>query len=134
MKKAGFLRRLAAHFIDNTIIFLIFFPPYALPLNEKLLDLLSLFVAFALIPYHILFWVKYGATPGKMVLRLKVIAEEEKGISFGRAVLRYFGYILCNITLGFGYLFIIFDKDKQRLHDKIAKTYVIVHSRGTLNE
>ena len=75
--------------------------------------------------YYLFFWVKGGQTPGKMAMSLKIVTRERNNISFGRALLRYFGYLVSSLMLGIGYLWIAWDKNKQGIHDKIAGTYVI---------
>jgi len=75
--------------------------------------------------YEAFFLVQYGATPGKMVLRLKVITPDGGRISWGRAIGRYFAKWLSGITLGIGYIMAGFDSEKRALHDYIAGTRVI---------
>ena len=77
------------------------------------------------IVYIVGFWTWRGQTPGKMMLNVKVITTEGSSISFGRAILRCFGYIVSSIILCLGYLMIARDSKKQGLHDKIAGTYVV---------
>ena len=45
-------------------------------------------------------------------------------IGLREAALRYIGYWVNALTLGIGYLFIAFRKDKRGLHDLIAGTSV----------
>ena len=74
----------------------------------------------------ILFWVSRQATPGKMLLRLRVIDAETGGTPpWPRLVARYFGYILSSIPLGLGYLWMLRDPRKQCWHDRIARTLVV---------
>ena len=75
--------------------------------------------------YESFFLVQYGATPGKMVLKLKVITPDGGGISWGRAIGRYFAKWLSGITLLIGYIMAGFDSEKRALHDYIAGTRVI---------
>jgi len=75
--------------------------------------------------YESFFLVQYGATPGKMVFKLKVITPDGGGISWGRAVGRYFAKMLSGITLLIGYIMAGFDSEKRALHDYIAGTRVI---------
>lgn len=67
---------------------------------------------------------KKQATLGKMVVGVKVIGQDGEAISFGRAIGRYFSYILSSI-LYIGYIMVAFSEKKQGLHDKICKTYVV---------
>ena len=75
--------------------------------------------------YYIYFHGSVGATIGKQLLHLKVVDEHNKIINYEKAVIRYIGRIISGLILGIGFLLIIFDKKKQGLHDKIAKTYVL---------
>lgn len=78
-----------------------------------------------------LFLGKFGATPGKMALGLKVVAPDGNKISYGRAFGRGFAEILTQLTcylLGVGYWMAGFDAQKRALHDHIAGTRVI-HTR-----
>lgn len=68
---------------------------------------------------------KYQATPGKMLLGIKVVNRSMQRIGFGRAVARYWLRLLCNLTLGIGYIIIGFTKYKQGIHDMIADTYIV---------
>ena len=66
-----------------------------------------------------------GGTPGKLILGLRIVNEKGKFIGIPMAILRYLGKILSSLILGIGYLMIVWDKRKQGLHDKIAKTFVV---------
>lgn len=75
--------------------------------------------------YESFFLVQYGATPGKMIFKLKVITPDGGGISWGRAIGRHFAKYLSGITLMIGYIMAGFDSEKRALHDYIAGTRVI---------
>ncbi|WP_353571466.1 RDD family protein [Candidatus Albibeggiatoa sp. nov. BB20] len=76
----------------------------------------------------LLFWVRYGATPGKVLVDCKIVnATTGKPISLGQAILRYLAYFISALPLGLGFLWILWDKRKQGWHDKIANTVVIMH-------
>jgi uncharacterized RDD family membrane protein YckC len=75
--------------------------------------------------YESFFVFKYGATPGKMALSLKVVRPNGGPIDLGRAVGRYFGKILSGIILYIGYIIAGFDSEKKALHDMICDTRVI---------
>lgn len=71
-------------------------------------------------------WVKFAGTPGKRLLKLKVLDEATGNqLTLGQAILRYIGYIPSAIVFGLGYLWVIWDGKKQGWHDKIAKTVVV---------
>ena len=86
------------------------------------------FIISYVLPFLItmVFWVYKAATPGKMVLGLKIVdATTLENVSKGRLVLRYFAYYVSLIPIGLGFLWVAWDKKKQGWHDKIAKTLVI---------
>ena len=87
-------------------------------------DILINFV-FPLI-YAVAFWVYRGATPGKMVLGMKIISLSTGDYpSVGQSIGRYFGYILSSIPLSLGFIWAGFDARKQGWHDKLAGTVVV---------
>jgi uncharacterized RDD family membrane protein YckC len=75
--------------------------------------------------YESFFLVQYGATPGKMIFKLKVITAEGGRLTWGRAIGRFFAKFLSGITLLIGYIMAAFDSEKRALHDYIAGTRVI---------
>jgi uncharacterized RDD family membrane protein YckC len=75
--------------------------------------------------YHVSFWATTGQTLGKMALGIKVISTDGSPVSWGRALLRYLGYIVSGLVLALGFLWIAFDPQRQGWHDKIAGTYVV---------
>ena len=67
-----------------------------------------------------------GQTIGKKVMGIRVIDFSAGGpIGFGRGVVRYLGKIVSSIPCGLGYLWMLWDKEKQCWHDKIATTVVV---------
>ena len=131
---AGFWIRVGASVIDNILLVLIGGPLLFLIYGEqyahfdKLINgpadfLISyIFPAVAIIA----FWVYKSATPGKMLLRAKILdAKTAKPPSVGQCIGRYFAYILSGIPLGIGFLWVAFDKRKQGWHDKLAGTVVV---------
>ncbi|MDH5546300.1 MAG: RDD family protein [Gammaproteobacteria bacterium] len=73
-------------------------------------------------------WMKFKATPGKMLLDCVVVDERTgKPVGFTQGVIRYLGYFLSVIPLGLGFFWVIWDKKRQGFHDKLAKTVVLYH-------
>jgi uncharacterized RDD family membrane protein YckC len=66
-----------------------------------------------------------GRTVGKMMLGMKVVRPDGSRVSYLRAFGRYWGYVLCYLTLGFGFLAIAWNKQKRGLHDLVCDTMVI---------
>jgi uncharacterized RDD family membrane protein YckC len=137
---AGFWIRLLAAFIDGIILGFasaavqaILFPSLMKPsfstadasVNMALIGLAYLLGLTIGAAYEGLFISRLGATPGKLVLKLKVVRPDGGKISLGRAIARYFAKMLSAIILGIGYIMAGFDKEKRALHDMIADTRVI---------
>lgn len=65
------------------------------------------------------------ATIGKLAVGVKVCTENGERLTFANATGRYFAKILSAMILFIGFLMVVFDKQKQGLHDKLANTVVI---------
>jgi uncharacterized RDD family membrane protein YckC len=66
-----------------------------------------------------------GQTLGKKALGIRVIRQEDgQPLGYGRAVGRYFARFLSSICL-LGYLWMLWDKEKQTWHDKLTSTVVV---------
>lgn len=71
-----------------------------------------------------------GQTLGKMMLRLRVVKKRGGRITVLDALLRnVFGYMVSQIFL-LGYLWALFDAEKQTWHDKMAGTVVVEEGRA----
>ncbi len=68
---------------------------------------------------------KWQATPGKLILGLKVVDANFQKIGFARASGRYFAKFLSTFCLGIGYLMPLFTQKKQALHDLVANCVII---------
>ncbi|MDQ1472633.1 MAG: hypothetical protein QOJ99_4113 [Bryobacterales bacterium] len=134
---AGFWIRAVSYIIDGAMIGAIR-TIVLMPLGMSLLDrpfaspwffahlgeakLASLAVSLS---YFVFFWTQYGATPGKMLFKLKVVTPVGTLITPGQAVIRYFGQILSGLILGIGFMMAGWDEQKRALHDRLANTRVI---------
>lgn len=76
--------------------------------------------------YYWYFWTRNnGQTIGKSIMGLQVIKANGQPMSNSDAVMRYIGYVLNSIVLGIGWIWALFDANKQGWHDKLANTYVV---------
>ena len=75
--------------------------------------------------YLIYFWTKTGQTIGKKVMKIKVVDTQGQLLTVGMAILRIIGYMVSAAVLYLGFLWILWDPEKQGWHDKIAGTYVV---------
>ena len=67
-----------------------------------------------------------GQTVGKRVMGIRVIDFASGGsIGYGRALLRWIGRIVSGIACLLGYLWMLWDKEKQCWHDKAANDVVV---------
>jgi uncharacterized RDD family membrane protein YckC len=77
------------------------------------------------IGYFIYFWGR-GQTLAMRLFHLRVAdATTGQPIGYGRAALRYVGYLLSAIVCYIGLIWAAFDSRKQGWHDKIASTVVL---------
>ncbi len=101
--------------------------PYILyDLSLKFLGL-TVFQFFFIMLLTLPFWIRYGATPGKMLFKIKIVSNTDLGkISIKQSIYRYLGYLLSTLPLALGFVCADFDKKRHRtLHDRIANTVVI---------
>ncbi|HEX3628163.1 MAG TPA: RDD family protein [Verrucomicrobiae bacterium] len=86
----------------------------------------TVFPALVGIAYEAILIGKYGATLGKMALKIKVVTADGGRVSYARAFGRYFGKILSGFTCAIGFLIAAFDNPQRRaLHDHICNTRVV---------
>jgi uncharacterized RDD family membrane protein YckC len=135
----GFSRRTIAALIDFLFITFIGF------LVSFLLGFLGLFVSmftaeesqylqgiialsFLLVSvlYYLISWTRSGSTMGQMVVGARVVGTDGAKLRWGKAILRYLGYLVSALVFALGFVWVIFDQKRQGWHDKIAKTYVIM--------
>ena len=68
---------------------------------------------------------RFAATPGKMLLGLRVVRSDGSPVTYKRAMGRFFASWLSQMTLFIGYIIAAFDDQKRTLHDHICDTRVI---------
>lgn len=85
------------------------------------------FLAIVAVPvlYTFLFLGRFGATPGKMACRIKVVRADGSRITYGRSFARCCAWALSHLTLGIGHLMAAFDEERRTLHDRICDTRVV---------
>ncbi len=134
MMYAGFWIRLGASTIDSILLLLLIIPlligVYGMDsiLSGKIDGGVSEFLITWVMPavVVIVFWVFRSATPGKMIVRIKIADAKTGGEpSTWQLIGRYFAYFVYTIPLMLGFLWVAFDKRKQGWHDKLAGTIVV---------
>ena len=130
---AGFWIRFVAVFIDVIVLNILNIPVRLSigfastdPNMQLRIVLLSAGISMLMgAAYDIFFVGKFGASPGKMALRLRIVRANGEKVTYGRACGRYFGKLLSSFTLGIGYIMAAFDEEKRSLHDRVCDTRVI---------
>ena len=120
--RAGFWRRFGAVFIDGIMLGIVAEILYVL------LKAGGYALAFLIaIGYYTYFeGGPRGQTLGKMALGIRVIDFDGGGsIGYGRAAIRYVTSIISAIIIYVGYLWMLWDKEKQCWHDKTANSVVV---------
>ena len=147
MRFAGFWIRLLARFIDALLVGVVCTVvslPFTLTALRRMtqgatgapvgLQLANVFgqMAIQLViqlviegSYYVFFLGKYGATPGKMACRIKVVRSDGSALTYGRAFGRFFGDKLSKLILYIGFIMAGFDDEKRALHDHLCDTRVI---------
>lgn len=81
-------------------------------------------VALAVIVYF--FWVHKAATPGKMLLRLRIVDADTLGIPTRKQYQRrLLGYIVAGMPFFLGFFAMAWNERKQGWHDRMANTVVL---------
>jgi uncharacterized RDD family membrane protein YckC len=132
-RPAGFWVRFVALLVDSSLIAVagvgVSMASLVLPGSAAIkIPVIYGFVTGLSLAYLLVFWAIRGATPGKMVMGLAVVAADTKigsGIGWGPAILRALGYVASSVIFGIGFLLVAFTSQKQGLHDLIAGTRVL---------
>ncbi len=70
---------------------------------------------------------------GKMIVGLKIVSVDGSPITFKNALLRFVALASMGVSIGF--LWLLFDRRKQSLHDKAGRTVVVkIRDRLEANE
>ncbi len=117
--RAGFWIRMAALFIDIVLISVI----------VGILNSPDELWLLALAGYGALMWKIKGTTIGGLVCGLKVVRRDGAELNWDTAIVRALGCFLSMVVAGLGFLWIVFDEDRQAWHDKIAGTLVVRTTR-----
>ena len=76
--------------------------------------------------YLLAFWALAGQTPGMRFLGIRL---NERGLSLGRGLKRLLGLYLSVVTLGIGFLGVIFRQNRRGWEDRFSGTEVIYDER-----
>ena len=131
--RAGFWIRFAGALLDGLIV--------GIPLNLVLftIDVFAVRQSIGLVVgiAYAVFFIGSGSgqTVGMKICNIRVIDVETGGrIDYGRAVIRYLVGIVSGLACLIGYLWMLWDPEKQTWHDKVAGTYVVPTSAYPVTE
>ena len=121
--RAGFWRRLAGLLIDGILLGIV----------EAILRSIlgagagtGLYVLISIVYFTVLIGGNRGQTVGQMALGIRVIDFNTGGpIGYGRAFIRWLVAIVSALAIFIGYLWMLWDKEKQCWHDKAANDVVV---------
>jgi uncharacterized RDD family membrane protein YckC len=83
----------------------------------------NILIIAAYVVYFVAMWMARGATLGKMIVGLKIVSVDGQAITFTDALIRF--VLLAAVGASIGFLWLLFDPQKQSLHDKAGRTVVV---------
>jgi uncharacterized RDD family membrane protein YckC len=120
--RAGFWTRFGGSLIDGIILFVI---------DIVLRAIFKGAGSFVSLPVSLVYFTLFvgasrGQSPGMMAVGIRVISFDGSGsIGYGRAVIRWIGGLVSTIPLFLGFFWMLWDKEKQCWHDKMASDLVV---------
>ena len=91
--------------------------------------LLQLFLWLTAGVYFVWCWQKTGQTLAMQTWQLKLLNQDGEPLTLMAAIARYVFASLSLIAFGLGYMWVIVDKDRLFLHDRVLKNKVIFDPR-----
>ncbi len=134
MEYGGFWIRVAATIIDSLLIILLTVPVLYAIYGDQYFnpDLFASGFWDSLISWGlpaiaiVTFWIYRAATPGKIMLHLRIVdANSGEHPTTRQFIIRFFTHHISSVALAAGLIWVAFDKRKQGWHDKLAGTVVI---------
>ena len=127
--QAGFFQRLIAFLFDKVVTTVMTFISLYL-FSEKSIILISFYSVVIVsniidATYFTYFHSVGGQTIGKWLMGIRVVDTIGFPLGIWRSALRWFGYKLSAIFICMGFIWMLFDKNRQTWHDKLATSYVI---------
>jgi uncharacterized RDD family membrane protein YckC len=120
---ASFWRRFAGLFLDGLVLgYVSGFFTLLLGNDSTIATALGVLAGVA---YQVYFFTGSGQTLGSKVMGIQVIGVDGNPLSVGAALARVLGAYVSGVLLGIGYLWMLWDANKQTLHDKMAGSVVV---------
>jgi uncharacterized RDD family membrane protein YckC len=132
LRASGLARRLASALYDflllTALVLVVTFPFLAIfgdSTRGWRRHLLQLYVLTVAGIYFIAFWTRGGQTLAMKTWHIRLVRADGGLISRPRAMHRYLLALLSFFALGLGYVWALFDRDRQFLHDRLAGTTIV---------
>jgi uncharacterized RDD family membrane protein YckC len=120
--RAGFWRRFAAAFVDGILLNIVSWILSAI-IGQNPGYGIGLLIT---IGYFTYFHGSTGQTPGNAALSIRVVDKDGGGsIGYGRAFVRWLVSIVSYLVIFLGFLWMLWDGEKQTWHDKAANSVVV---------
>ncbi len=131
-KPVGLMRRFLIMFYDAILLIaLLFFASIAVAVPFEITRehaWYPVYILYIHIVAYIFFgwcWTRGGQTLGAKTWKIKLVADTGNNITWGQALLRYIGSLLCWLTLGLGFLWCYTNKERRAWNDMLSKTHLI---------
>jgi uncharacterized RDD family membrane protein YckC len=129
LPRAGFWLRLGAALLDLILIGI------ATGMSEGLFRVFNFHPGgafpFWIAVYSVIMWATKGTTIGGIICGLKVVRLDDRPVDWGVALVRGLSAFLSLAVGGLGFIWVVFDDEKQSWHDKIAGTTIVKVPKGT---
>jgi uncharacterized RDD family membrane protein YckC len=124
-KLASPVKRLGAYVLDVAIV-LFGFRFWGILIEGNVLALVLLTVVTLTYLVLVVVLMSQGTTLGKKILGMRVVKEDGKTAGLGIMLIReIIGKAISWTVLCAGFLWIMFDRDRQGWHDKLVSTFVV---------
>jgi uncharacterized RDD family membrane protein YckC len=121
--RAGFWLRFAAALIDSILVGIVLVP---IQLSVSAGAYYAISLPLLAVYYTLLEGGPRGQTVGKMACGIRVFDLARGGpIGYPRGFIRFIGRYVSAIVILLGYLWMLWDKEKQTWHDKFAGSVVV---------
>lgn len=128
----GILRRLASMLYESLLLLAVLFLAGFIFVglthgaNSSPVKLaFQLYLTGVVAVYFIWFWIHGGQTLAMKTWHLRLVGVAAQPVTLRQAILR-FVVAVPGVLSGIGVLWAVFDRDRQFLHDRLAKTRIIL--------
>ena len=85
----------------------------------------QIFLYLEVAAFYIYFWRFKGQTLGMQVWKIRTVTERDELLTLDECVIRFLCATLSVISMGLGFLWIFFNKERLAWHDLASRTRVI---------